>query len=847
MQTLMKDLRYALRQLRLAPVFSLTAMMTLALGIGATTAIFSLVHAVMLRSLPVVDPASLWRIGDTQECCVEGGLQSDGWSLFSYQLYERLQAAAPEFEQLAAFQASANQFNVRRGDEPAKPLRGEYVSGNYFTMFGVGSFAGRIFSPADDTPAAPPAAVLSYRSWQQTYGADPKMVGSILNIQGQPFTVIGIAPPGFFGDTLSSDPPQLWIPLQQEPLVEGTSSVLRQPFTNWLRAIGRLKPGATVAGMNARLTTVLRQWIPESGIPSEFMPEVQRHLKEQNIRMSPAGGGVGAMKADYGSSLKILLIVCSMVLLIACANIANLLLARGAARRQQTVVQLALGASRSRLIRQSLTESIVLGLLGGVLGLVVAFAGTRLILLLAFHSAKFLPIRATPSLPVLGFAFALSLLTGALFGTAPAWLATRAHPAEALRGANRTTRDTSSLPQRLLVIGQATISVVLVTAAGMLTHSLRNLEHRDFGFATQNRVTVWLNDAPASYTPEHLLALNQQLQDRLSHLPGVERAALAMYTPFTDNWGEGVAVEGKPINAFGDDSGSSWDRVSAGFFETMGQKVLRGRGIEEQDTAGSLHVAVVNETFAKHFFKGEDPLGKHFGMDLPAYSSSYTIVGVVRDAKYTDPQGKTRAMFFLPLTQSTHFQEPVMQIVDTRSHFIHGAVLLFHGDLGLLEPQIRKAVAEVDPNLTITGIQTLDEQVASQFDQQRAVAQLAGLFGGLALLLAGVGLYGVTAYTVARRTSEIGVRMALGANRRNVIRLVLRGALQQVLIGLIIGIPMAIIAGRLMGAQLFEVKSFDPAALAAAVCMLGIAAVVAAFIPAQRAASINPVVALRTE
>jgi predicted permease len=398
-----------------------------------------------------------------------------------------------------------------------------------------------------------------------------------------------------------------------------------------------------------------------------------------------------------------------------------------------------------------------------------------------------------------------------------------------------------------LVIVQATISVVLVTAAGMLTHSLRNLEHREFGFATQNRITVWLNDAPATYTPEHLLALNQQLQERLSHLPGVERAALAMYTPFTDNWGEGVAVEGKPINAFGDDSGSSWNRVGAGFFETIGQKVLRGRGIEEQDTPGSLHVAVVNETFAKLFFKNEDPLGKHFGMDLPAYASSYTIVGVVRDAKYTDPQSKTRPMFFLPLTQSTHFQEPVMQIVDTRSHFIHGAVLLFHGDLGLLEPQIRKAVAEVDPNLTITGVQTLGEQVASQFDQQRAVAQVAGLFGGLALLLAGVGLYGVTAYTVARRTSEIGVRMALGANRRNVIRLVLGGALQQVLIGLVIGIPVAILAGRLMGSQLFEVKSFDPAALAAAICMLGIAAVVAAFIPARRAASINPMVALRTE
>lgn len=847
MESLMQDLRYALRQLRLAPVFALTAMLTLALGIGATTAIFSLVHAVMLRSLPVADPASLWRIGDTQECCVRGGGQEGGWSLFSYALYERLKAATPEFEQVAAFQAAGPQFSVRRGDEPAKPLRGEYVTGNYFTMFGVSSFAGRVFTPADDTPSSPPAAVLSYRSWQQTYGADTHIVGSILNIQGHPFTIIGIAPPGFYGDTLSSDPPQIWLPLQQEPLVEGAGSLLHQTAPNWLRAIGRLKPGATTAGMDARLTTVLRQWIPESGLPAEVMPEMRRHMGEQMVRMSPAGGGVGAMKADYGSSLKILLVVCSMVLLIACANIANLLLARGAARRQQTAVQLALGASRSRLMRQSLTESLVLAVLGGTLGVAVAFAGTRLILMLAFHSAKFLPISAAPSWPVLGFAFALSLVTGALFGTAPAWLATHAHPAEALRGANRTTRDSSSLPQRMLVVAQATISVVLVAAAGMLTHSLRNLEHRDFGFATQNRVTIALNDAPASYTQEHLLALNQQLQERLARLPGVEEAVLAMYTPFTDNWGEGVVVEGKPIDAFGDHSGASWDRVGAGYFDTLGQPILRGRGIKQQDTPGSLHVAVVNESFVKRFFKGEDPMGKHFGMDLPAYSASYTIVGIVRDAKYTDPQGETRPMFFLPLTQSTHFEEPVMQMVDTRSHFVHGAVLLYHGDVGLLEPQIRRAVAEVDPNLTITSIQPLGDQVAANFDQQRAVAQLAGLFGGLALVLAAVGLYGVTAYTVARRTSEIGVRMALGADRIDVVRLVLRGALLQVGIGLAIGIPVAIGAGKLMGSQLFEVRIFDPLALATAVGLLAICAVAAALIPAQRAASINPVVALRTE
>jgi predicted permease len=399
----------------------------------------------------------------------------------------------------------------------------------------------------------------------------------------------------------------------------------------------------------------------------------------------------------------------------------------------------------------------------------------------------------------------------------------------------------------VLVIAQATISVVLVAAAGMLTHSLRNLEHRDFGFAIADRITVSFNDAPASYTQEHLLAMNQQLQDRLARLPGVERAALGMYTPFTDNWGEGVVVEGKAMDAFGENRGASWDRVSASWFETLGQSILRGRGIGPQDTATSLHVAVVNETFAKRFFKGEDPMGRRFGMDLPAYAGSYTIVGIARDAKYTDPQSETHPMFFLPLTQSMQYDQPVMELIDRRSHFIHGAVLHFHGDRGMLEPQIRHAVAEVDPNLTITSIQPLAEQVAANFDQQRAVAHLAGLFGALALILAAVGLYGVTAYTVARRTGEIGVRMALGADRRSVVRLVMHGAMLQIVLGLGIGIPVAILAGRLMGSQLYQVRTFDPAALGIATLLLGAAALVAAFVPAQRAASINPVVALRAE
>jgi predicted permease len=849
MQGYFQDIRYALRQFRRSPAFTVTALLTLALGIGGTTGMFSLVHAVMLRSLPVADPASLYRIGEGQECCVEGGLQGN-WGLFSYDLYQRFREATPEFDQLAAFQATTGQFSVKRGatDSEAKPLRGEYVTGNYFSLFGVPSFAGRVFTPEDDRPAAPPVAMLSYHAWRQSYGSDPAVIGSTLVVEGHPFTIIGISPPGFFGETLRSNPPDLWLPLHQETLMQGTSSLLRHASTSWLRIIGRLRPGATVAGMPVRLTTMLRRWLPnEAGYPAEFISQIVHALPNQHINVIPAGEGVGAMKAQYGRSLHILLAVCGLVLLIACANIANLLLARGMARRSHTSVRLALGASRARLIRQCLTESVLLSLLGGLAGLVVAYLGARLMLLLAFRNAHFIPIDPGPSLSVLAFAFGLSLVTGMLFGAAPALFTSHTDPVEALRGVNRSTRDSSSLPQKMLLIAQASLSVVLLAGAGMLTKSLNNLESQDFGFDTNHRLSVMINQPPANYSQERLEALYRDLQDRLSQVPGMERVALAGYSPFTDNWGDGIVVQGRAKTGFDEDVNASWDRVSAGFFETIGQRVLRGRGITELDTANSRRVAVINQTFAKKFFKNEDAIGKHFGLELPEYADSYEIVGIVRDAKYTQPDKPTRPMCFVALTQYIDYKEPLMQMGETRSHFIKSVVLLTHGDRGKLEPQLRRAFSAADPNLTIVDIRTMRQQVDMNFDQQRAVAQLTGLFGIIALILAAVGLYGVTAYTVERRTNEIGVRMALGADRLNVVRLVLRGAFVQIAFGLALGIPVSIAAGKLLSSQLYEVGSSDPLALSIAVVSLAACAFLATMIPARRAASIDPMQALRTE
>ncbi len=850
MQKFLQDIRYALRQMRLAPAFTLTAILTLAVGIGATTAIFTLVHAIMLKSLPVADPAQLYRIGDTQDCCIEGW-EDDDWSIFSYQLYQRLAAAAPEFEETTAFQASPWIYSIRSvaRDTAARPLHIEFVTGSYFHVLGIGAFAGRVLTPADDTRSAPPTAVMSYRTWQQTYGSDPSLIGSTFVVQGQSVTLIGIAPPGFFGDTLRSDPPDFWLPLQQEILFDGQNALMKTNQSNWLYIIGRLHPGASVQGLPARLTPVLQRWLHnEDQIPPDFRPQIEPDIPHKYIRLTTAGGGVTSMKESYGTSLRILLAICGTVLLIACANIANLLLARGTARRTQTAVRIALGASRQRLIRQQLTEAVLLSLFGGALGIAVAYLGARFMLALAFHSATFMPISTAPSWPVLGFAFLLSLLTGIIFGVVPAWFASHSDPAEALHGANRSTQDRSSLPQKMLIIGQAALSLVLLACAGLLTSSLRNLEHQDLGFVSQNRISVSINPPLPTYTPERLDALYRQIEDRLVQLPNVQKASLALYSPLSgDNWGEMVAVEGRGDPKPSEENASSWDRVSRQYFSTIGQNVVRGRDFSDSDRTGSRAVAIVNQAFVRQFFKNEDPIGKHFGMDTSRYSGDYEIVGVVHDAKYSDPEQPARSMFFLPLEQSLHYSDELMQRLEVKSHFMNGIQLQVRGDTRNLEPQLRKALAEIDPNLTIISIQSMDQQVAVNFDQQRVVAQLAGTFGIIALLLAGIGLYGLTAYTVARRTPEIGLRMALGADRLRIARLVLRGAFLQVAIGLLIGVPVAIGVGRLIASKLFEVRSWDPAVLGISMLALGLCAAVASILPASRAASTDPVKALRTD
>ena len=844
----MQSMRIAFRSFLKSPGFAITVILTIALGIGANTAIFTLVHSVLMKSLPVVDPKTLYRIGDRDDCCVNGGfMNEDGdFDLFSYDLYRHFRDTTPEFEQLAAMQSGNSTMAVRRGSEPAKSLRAEYVSGNYFSVFGIGAFAGRPLTVADDTKGAAPAAVVSYQTWRSDFGSDPAVLGSTFFVQSKPVTVVGIAPPGFFGDRITSDPPALWIPLAVEPVIEQTS-LLPLAESNWLYAVGRLKPGVSVGSLQAKLSNSLRNWL---GTVSAYTDNGgSTVIPKQHVVVTPAGGGIQNLQQETGNGLRLLMTISGLVLLVACANVANLLLARGATRKSETSIRMALGAARTRLIQQMLTESVLLGFMGGLAGLLVAYAGTRTILALAFPDSPNLPIHASPSPPILGFAFLLSLVTGIVFGIVPAWITSHSDPAEALRGANRSTRDRASLPQKALIIFQAALSLVLLVSAGLLTKSLRNLEHQNFGIQTANRYVIHLDPAGAGYTPEKLPALNQRLEQGFAALPGVQSVGLALYSALEgNNWGEGVQVEGQSEPGPTENSGSSWDRVSPRFFETVGQPVIRGRGFTDSDTATTQLVAVVNQAFVKKFFPNKDPMGRHFGIFEHKFSAAFEIVGIVADAKYTNPRDEVRPMYFRPLTQKMRgLTAPNQLMAEGRSLYINSVTLLFKVPPQNLDAMVRRTLTEIDPNLTVIDLRSLEYQVSGNFNQERLIARLTTLFGLLALVLASVGLYGITSYSVARRTSEIGVRMALGADRRNVLLLVMRNALGLVGLGLALGIPIALVAGHYMGDQLYAVYSYDPVSMGLAVLVLSVAAALAGFVPARRAASLEPMVALRVE
>lgn len=840
----MQDVRYALRQLRRTPAFTVTVVLTLALGIGANAAIFTLVNAMLLKNLPVADPKTLVRIGDDNDCCVNSGTKDSGdYSLFSTDTYEQFKKNAPEFEELAAMQAGYGYRPIiarRDGtQEAARSVMGEFVSGNYFRTFGLQPNAGRLLIDSDDAKGAPMTAVMSYETWQHDYAGDTTVIGSTFRVNTQPVTIVGIAPKGFFGDRISSNPPDYYLPIQSMNLLGNVTYVDKSDIA-WLYVVGRLKPGVSLPSLQQKLSATFRQAVA----PTE--PFSGKRGKEQltraHVTLTPGGAGIQYLQVGYKSNLMLLTWISGLVLLVACANIANLLLVRGMSRRTEMSIRSALGAMRSRLIRQLLTESILLAGFGGLVGLAVAYAGAQMLLKMAFPDAQNMPIHASPSLYVIAFAFALSLVTGVLFGVAPAWMAAQAEPAEALRSGTRTTASRASLLQRGLVILQAALSLVLLVGAGLFSQSLNKLQNSDMKLDTTNRYIVHINPQAAGYTQRQLEALYRTFEQRFHELPGVVKVGIATYTAMEDNnWSTAVQIQGQPFQ----DTDASFVKANSEYFDSVGTHVLTGRGIGPQDISTAPAVAVVNKEFAQKFFKNGDPIGRRFGYPGPDSAGSYEIVGVVEDTTYTAVQWKNHAMYFIPMMQRPlHSKEPLERDIS-----VYAGALVLQTDRPMndLESLTRRTLASINPNLTIVKFQTFDGQVADRFSDQRLVARLMTLFGALALLLATIGLYGVTAYGVVRRTPEIGIRMALGAERASVVAMVMRGAMIQAALGLAIGIPVALLCMRFVKSQLYEITSVDPRVMAFAIITLAVAACIAGLIPARRAASIEPVEALRME
>lgn len=853
LETFIQDTRHALRRLRKAPAFTLTIVLTVALGIGATTAIFTLVYGVLLKSLAVANPTELYRLGREAQCCYYGGFSQDKeWSLVSYDLYKYLRDNTKGFSELAAFSASEPLFGSRRENKPeaAQSFPGEFVSGNYFDMFGVKAYAGRALRPSDNQPNAAPVVVMSYRSWQQRYGSDPTVVGSVFDLNSKPFTVVGIAPPGFYGDSLRPNPPDFFVPLEMEPY--GGDGDLNKYALYWLDLIGRIRPGVDPAVIQAQMRVELKTWLRAHWGEMDANDRVK--FPQQTLFLAPGGAGITAMRDEYQHWLQILMMVSGFVLLIVCANVANLMLVRGMERRRETSLSMALGAQGPRLVREALTESILLSLCGGAAGVAIAVAGAQVILRFVFPadgSIGTVPINASPSMPVLLFALAISLATGIVFGIAPAWMATRVDPIEALRGANRATDRSGSLPRKTLVVLQAALSLVLLSASGLLTAALHGLENQDFGFDQNRRVVVNYDPRLAGYRPDQLTPLYRRIEDTLTNIPGVSNVALCVYSPLSgNNWGAAVWVDGRPAPGPNDDISASFDRVTPGYLEATGNKIISGRGITEQDTATSQRIAVINESLARKFFKNENPIGKFFGrFEVNAGPRQYKIVGVAKDARYqTFDLGKPVApFFFLPQAQHDYLPDAPGKEPDPGSHYMRDIVIVTRPGAHVSVAQLHEAMASVDPKLPIIAIRTLKEQVAGVFRQQRLIARLTSMFGLLSLVLASIGLYGVTAYNAGRRTNEIGVRMALGADRGDAVALILRGAFALIVMGLLVGLPLTFAAGRFLGHELYGIDPYSPVVTGIAVAALGLSALCASIVPALRASAISPIEALRME
>ncbi len=838
METFFQDIRFGLRLLRKSPAFTLVAVLTLALGIGANTAIFSLINAVLLKMLPVKDPGQLVVIGDPAQV----GTRSTGTpqvDILSYPLYRHLRDHTSAFSGVLA-SGDVHRVQVSRGNSDiTNDATGALVSGNYFSVLGVDALMGRTLSPEDDDAKGKHAVmVISYDFWTRKLSQNPQVVGQTLRLNNYPYTIVGVAPPGFFGDTVG-EAQDLWVPMMmQEQLIPGRT-FLETPNVSWLELIARLKPESSVAQSGANVNVAFQQFL-NGPVGQSIESDDRNGLRKLKIDVGPGGRGFSRLRDDFFAPLVLLMSIVGLVLLIACVNVANLLLARAAARQKEVAVRLALGAARSRLVRQMLTESLLLAFAGGACGLLVAQWGTRALLTLSLGKTGPDNLDAHPDLRVLAFTAGVCLLTGLLFGLIPALRAIRVPVAPTLKDTSQTALGSGASGWnwgRIMVSAQIAISLLVLFVAGLLVRTMQNLKNLDLGYNREHLLLIRTDPIAAGYKDQRTLDFANEMSARLAVLPGVRAVTYSKNGLFSgSDSGDDLKVEGfVPKND--EEREAHWDWAGPGYFSALGVPLILGRDIGLQDTATSPKVAVINETMARFYFGQANPLGRRFWIDdEQGRNQPIEIVGVARDARGLEMRGKMERRFYMPFAQ-TNQGSMANVIFEVRAG----------GDPGALADSARKTISGFDANLPVEFVHTMNDLVDRAMNNEILVARLAGFLGVLALLLACVGLYGIMSFTVGGRVKEIGLRMALGAQRSAMLWMVLRQTGKLVLLGAAMGIPLALVGSYLLSSMLFGLSATDPLSMIIAVLLLAAVAFLAGLIPARRATQVDPMVALRYE
>jgi predicted permease len=833
-ENLWQDIRYSIRMLVKSPVFTLVAVLSLALGIGANTAIYSLMNVVMLRSLPVEDPGKLVLFGEAKQVGSTGSLPNARWDLFSYRFYRQISSKSQVFSGIAAIDSVEFAPHGSVAGQGLERMRIKLVSGSYFSVLGVNPARGRVLTDADDDVAGNGAVAVASYSWWQQHGKDPAIVGKAVSIQGVAYTIVGVAPLGFYGMTVGESP-DFWIPLSMEAQISPGWNGLDDKWFQSLYLVARLKPGVKAAEATANTNLVFQQYLHSDYLGASPSPKDLQDAAHAHIDLNSAARGFSRLRLQFSLPLEILAGIAGLVLLIACANLANLLLARGGARSREFAMRMAIGATRSRIVRQLLTESFVLALLGAAIGVASAWNASHMLLIAASSNPEAAAMNVAPDLRILACTLALAVFTALLFGMAPAVRATRLDLTGSLKQGRGMAAPASRISlARCLIVVQIALSLVLLAGASLFLRSLANLTKVDTGFNRQNVLNFSLDEGAAEIPVDaHLVNLQQQIEDRVQAIPGVQADSFACFSFNQGIWSNDVSVQGIPRTPENSQE-VLFNVVGKGFFSTRSLPVLAGRGFDGIDKTDSPKVAVINETMARRFFPGGSPIGRRFGMgDDPSHSGDIEIVGVVKNAKYVALEEEPAAAAYFPYAQ--HHQ------------YLFNFEVRYTGDEAQIVPAVRRAIAEVNPNVLVSYVSSLSQEVEQSTANQRLIARLSTFFGLLAAFLVCIGIYGLLSYAVARRTSEIGVRMALGARRADVCWLILREILVLVALGVAIGIPVALGGNQLAVKLLYGVTPADPVSLLVAVLVMVSIAVIAGYLPARRASLVEPTVALRCE